>query len=127
MFKDNPKARFQLLGRTLKTARFYAEDRICLLSVRLTDLVECGAESSMTEGFVDYAVNCSPVLVGASILESKPNNFKISLRGKGAADVCAIAERFGGGGHTKAAGCMICGFYEDVVDKLVRAIELELT
>ena len=127
MFKDNPKARFQLLGRTLKTARFYAEDRICLLSVRLTDLVECGAESSMTEGFVDYAVNCSPVLVGASILESKPNNFKISLRGKGEADVCAIAERFGGGGHTKAAGCMICGFYEDVVDKLVRAIELELT
>ena len=127
MFKDNPKARFQLLGRTLKTARFYAEDSICLLSVRLTDLVECGAESSMTEGFVDYAVNCSPVLVGASILESKPNNFKISLRGKGEADVCAIAERFGGGGHTKAAGCMICGFYEDVVDKLVRAIELEIT
>ena len=67
------------------------------------------------------------MLVGASILESKPNNFKISLRGKGEADVCAIAERFGGGGHTKAAGCMICGFYEDVVDKLVRAIELEIT
>lgn len=126
MFKDNPKARFRLLGNTLKAARFYADDRICLLTVRLTDLVECGAESSATEGFVDYAVNCSPVAVGASILESKPNQFKVSLRGKGNVDVCAIAERFGGGGHTKAAGCMICGYYEDVAEKLVRAIEIEL-
>ncbi len=126
LFKDNPKARFQLLGKTLKSARFFSDDRICLLSVRAADLEECGAESSMTEGFVDQAVNCTPVLVGASLLESKPNNYKISLRGKGDVDVCAIAGQFGGGGHTKAAGCMICGFYEDVVDKLVRAIELNL-
>ena len=31
----------------------------------------------------------------------------MSLRSNGAADVAAVAQKFGGGGHTKAAGCTV--------------------
>ena len=78
----------------------------------------------MTEGFVDYAVNCAPAYVGVSILEAadKQNVYKISFRSKGKVDVCELCESFGGGGHTRAAGCVICGRYEDVLDKVVKAV-----
>ena len=37
-------------------------------------------------------------------------------------DVAAAAATFGGGGHTLAAGCVVSGKYEDVVDKLLKAV-----
>ena len=34
-----------------------------------------------------------------------------------------ICKFFGGGGHKQASGCVLCGFLEDVIDKIVRAVE----
>ena len=124
LFKENPLARFRLLANTLFKAKFFSDNRLCVLTVRKSDLQEFQADSSHTEGFVDYAVNCAPCLVGVSILEAadKQNVYKISCRSKGEVDVCELCESFGGGGHTRAAGCVICGRYEDVLDKIVKAV-----
>ena len=43
----------------------------------------------------------------------------MSLRANEYADVGDMAARFGGGGHVKAAGCMIKGELYDVMDKVV--------
>jgi phosphoesterase RecJ-like protein len=40
------------------------------------------------------------------------------LRSKEYADVNKIAGSFGGGGHVRAAGCMLFGDLEEVMDKL---------
>ena len=40
----------------------------------------------------------------------------------GKIDVNEVASVFGGGGHVLASGCMICGFYEDVKDKIIKAV-----
>ena len=37
-------------------------------------------------------------------------------------NVNEVASVFGGGGHILASGCMICGFYEDVKDKIIKAV-----
>lgn len=66
------------------------------------------------------------VEVAVSILESKENCYKISLRSKGKVNVNEVASQFGGGGHILASGCMISGFYEDVKDKLLRVINFQL-
>jgi len=39
-----------------------------------------------------------------------------------AADVAAIAQRFGGGGHTLAAGARVRGTLAEVEEKLLKAI-----
>ena len=33
-----------------------------------------------------------------------------------------VCNEFGGGGHVLAAGCLINGFLEDVIEKIVRAV-----
>ena len=73
----------------------------------------------MTEGFIDFPLSIEGVEVAVSIMEAGDKKFKLSFRSKGKIDVNEIASRFGGGGHILASGCMLNGYYEDVVDKIV--------
>ena len=72
----------------------------------------------MTEGFVDFPLSVDGVEIAASLLEVKRKQYKVSLRSKEYADVNKLAGRYGGGGHVRAAGCMLFGELEDVLDKL---------
>ena len=60
------------------------------------------------------------------IANSKKNLYRISIRSKGRASANAIAGEFGGGGHKLASGCVISGEYEEVIEKLVRAVYLNI-
>jgi phosphoesterase RecJ-like protein len=50
--------------------------------------------------------------------------YKISMRSKGAVNVASIANRFGGGGHKKAAGCVLEGGIDEVKRRIVEAVGL---
>lgn len=126
MFKSQPKARALLYTKILNGMRFFHDDKIAVISINKKDIEDCGATTDMTEGFIDFPLSIDGVEVAVSILENKPNAYKISLRSKGIVNVNEIATEFGGGGHVLASGCLICGFYEDVKDKIVRAVSLRL-
>ena len=58
----------------------------------------------------------------AFIKEKKPGLFKASLRSSDNFDVAEIAQRFGGGGHARAAGCSFGGTtMEKAVENIVKA------
>ena len=56
------------------------------------------------------------------MMEMRKGQYKISLRSKKYADVNKIAGTYGGGGHVRAAGCMLCGDLEDVIDRLTYTV-----
>ena len=49
------------------------------------------------------------------------DTYKVSLRANTYADVGALAAQFGGGGHVKAAGCMLKGNIYDVTERIGKA------
>ena len=53
--------------------------------------------------------------------------FKVSLRSNGKVDVSKVAVFFGGGGHTRAAGCDLQGSMYDVINNITAEIEKQLT
>ncbi len=59
--------------------------------------------------------------------EKQPGSVKVSLRSAGQADVAAIAKRFGGGGHVRAAGCTISGSLEEAIEQVVKEVGKELS
>ena len=118
LFDCQPKARAALFARTMTGIRYYHEDRFAAIVVTKKNMDECGADFGMTEGFVNFPLNVETVEVAASILEVKKGQYKISLRSKEYADVNKIAGVYGGGGHVRAAGCMLFGDVEEVLDKL---------
>ena len=48
------------------------------------------------------------------------------MRSARTVDVAAICKEFGGGGHIKAAGCLIEGTAESVMQQLQTAVERSL-
>ncbi len=118
LFKRQPKQRAALYALTMSGMRYFHDDRFALITVTREMMEKCGADNGMTEGFVDFPLNVDGVEVAASVMEVKYRQYKISLRSKEYADVNKIAGTFGGGGHIRAAGCMLFGDLEDVIDRL---------
>lgn len=118
LFKRQTKARAMLYARTMTGIRFYHDNRFAVIVVTKKNMDDCGADASMTEGFVDFPLNVDTVEIAASVLEVKKGQYKISLRSKHYADMNRLAGVYGGGGHVRAAGCMLFGEIEEVLDKL---------
>lgn len=118
LFKRQPKERAALYAKTMSGIRYYHDGRFAAIVATKKNMEECGADHGMTEGFVDFPLNIDGVEVAASLLEIKKGQYKISLRSKEYADVNRIAGVYGGGGHVRAAGCMLFGELEEVLDKL---------
>jgi phosphoesterase RecJ-like protein len=118
LFKKQSKERAALFAKTMSGIRYYFDNRFAVIVVTKKLMEDCGADNGMTEGFVDFPLNVDSVEIAASVMEVKKGQYKISLRSKEYADVNKLAGIFGGGGHVRAAGCMLFGDVEEVLDKL---------
>ena len=124
MFKNQKIERAKLYAHVINGMRFFEDGKIAIISVFKSDFEKFSATQDMTEGFIDYPLSIEGVEVAVSLMETKDKAFKISLRSKGKINVNEIASSFGGGGHVLASGCLIHGFYEDVKEKIIRAISI---
>lgn len=124
MFKNQKIERAKLYAHVIDGMRFFEEGKIAIISVFKSDFERFSASQDMTEGFIDFPLSVEGVEVAVSIMETKDKAFKISLRSKGKINVNEVASSFGGGGHVLASGCLIHGFYEDVKEKIIRAIAI---
>ena len=124
-FKDTTLAVSKLWGRAMSRMRSYFDDKLVIIYVTADDLNDYGVDSTASEGLVTNAIAVETALAGVSLCEYAPNAFRVSMRGKdfNVRDVC---RQFGGNGHLVAAGCRIDGFLEDVIERIVRAFQIEM-
>ncbi len=116
---DRPE-RVRLLARVLAGMRLCADGRLAVMCVRAEDFEATGARPDETENFVNEAMRIGPVETSMTLVQNE-DCVRVSLRSRGAVDVSAIAKRFGGGGHTRAAGLRRDGPIDDLAEALVAA------
>lgn len=86
-----------------------------------------GARAEDAEGIVADLRGVGEGRAAALVSEVHPGECRVSLRSRdGDVDVACLAMRFGGGGHTRAAGCTIEGRPEDAVRQLIEAAREQL-
>ncbi|MDD5174153.1 MAG: bifunctional oligoribonuclease/PAP phosphatase NrnA [Candidatus Omnitrophica bacterium] len=117
-----------LLGLVLATIRVNKKGTIAYLEVTKDMLDKTGADLAKSEGLINFARSIDGVKVAVLFKEDQEdkNKINISFRSKGngnVVDVNRIASLFGGGGHTKASGCVVTGSLEDVKKKVLAKIE----
>ena len=100
-------AGLELVRRALERLRVSEDLPVAWISLRQADLAQTGATKEDLEGIVEYARRIRGVRVALLFRELHDGTTKVSLRSTGDADVAAVARRFGGGGHVKAAGAVI--------------------
>ncbi len=85
-----------------------------------------GLDDSTLEGVSALPLQIEGAEIGITMREREPGVYKVSLRSAGSADVSSVCQQFGGGGHLRAAGCLLRGTEEEVRRQLIRAAEQEL-
>ncbi|MBI5810057.1 MAG: bifunctional oligoribonuclease/PAP phosphatase NrnA [Deltaproteobacteria bacterium] len=132
VYENYPAKRYKLLGMVLSTLEVIdvpcggAKCDIAKVVVTLEMLRKTGAEKDLADGFVNYARGIEGVEIGVLFRECASNEYKVSFRSKGDIDVASVAEGFGGGGHSHAAGCNIKGSLKEVEDTVLETLKARI-
>lgn len=119
-FDVKSKAQFQLSTVATSRLKFYCKDRVALTYITLDDMKKCRAEVGDHEGIVNVGRNIEGVEVSIFLREVEDNFYRVSMRSNDYVDVSEVASIFGGGGHSKAAGCDIRMDLDTAIKKLVK-------
>ncbi|MGC2323651.1 MAG: bifunctional oligoribonuclease/PAP phosphatase NrnA [Terriglobales bacterium] len=120
----NPTSKMRLLGAALSTLQ--REGSLVWMHISRAQIDYSGAFDEDAEGLVNYAISIAGAQVAAFFRELPDKRYRVSLRSKGAVNVAAIAEMFGGGGHHNASGCSLDGPLPVAVERVLAQVRLRL-
>ncbi|MEO1236067.1 MAG: DHH family phosphoesterase [Planctomycetota bacterium] len=116
-----------LLTRALQNLTVHADGRAALITLRHQDFLDTGALPEETERLIDTPQIVGSLQVFVVVTETPEGTARLSFRSKHApddtaVDVAALANRFGGGGHARAAGAKVDRPLADVVADVIAAL-----
>lgn len=121
LHEQQPLASLLMLGAALKTLRLSSCGRVAWISVGRDLIDSVSAKDENTEGLIGYVRSIRGVEVALMFRETSPGCYKVSLRSKEKVDVNCLASKFGGGGHVRAAGCVLEGDFAVLESQLISA------
>jgi phosphoesterase RecJ-like protein len=101
------------------------DGRISCITITRAMLEETGATAEDTHDIVSLGKPIKDVEV-ALLFRETGNGVKVSLRSKNYLDVNRIAVQFGGGGHLRAAGCILATDMAQAKEKVFAAVRKAL-
>ncbi len=126
VFYEKTYLQNQILGRALLESILLMDGR-CIVSVVSRQSMEFyGAESNDLDGIVNQLLLTEGVDCAIFMYELAPLEYKVSLRSNGVVNVSEVAQMLGGGGHVRAAGCIVNGTQHDVINNITKYIHKQL-
>lgn len=121
IYKDS-LAKYRLIPKILESLELFYEGKVATIILKTKWLKESGADMEDAESALNMVTQIGVVDI-VLFLREGGNKARVSLRGKNDADVSKIAEAFHGGGHIRAAGCVLedCTL-EEAKEKLLNYI-----
>jgi phosphoesterase RecJ-like protein len=126
VYESHPAARFKLLARVLETLAVSPSGLVAGVCVSRGMFAETGADSSFTDGMINYPRAIAGVEVAFMVRETGAREGKVSFRSRGRVNVAELAAEFGGGGHHNAAGCRMTGSLAEIVERVFQLAEARL-
>ena len=116
-----PEGRPRLFAEALQTLVVEPEHGLAWVTVPPGAIERLGVSSDDLDGVVEFPRSIEGVRMALLFREVSQGRVKVSLRSIGPVDVAAFAKRFGGGGHTKAAGLALTGSLAQVQETVLTA------
>jgi phosphoesterase RecJ-like protein len=119
IYQRDPPARLRLIAHMLNHLELKADGKLAVMHLRSTDFAETGSDSSMTSELVNEATRLGSTEATLLFTEEPDGTIRVNFRSKRTLDVSALARRFGGGGHARAAGARLYGEWDRVVARVI--------
>ena len=108
----------KLYGEVLSRAVLEVEKRLVWTTATLDDLKRHDQPVHVLEGLIDGIRSTVEADVACLLKQVAPEEWSVSLRGRGGVDVSRVAIALGGGGHRLAAGFTGLGSADEVLDRI---------
>lgn len=109
MWECKSRAQIEAEKLALDSMEFFCGGSCAMIRMPLSLREKAGAQESDLEGVASLPRQVEGVLLGVTLKEKEDGSVKVSVRANPPADAAALCQRFGGGGHTGAAGCSFPG------------------
>lgn len=116
-----PEGRPRLLAEALQTLVVEPEYGLAWVTVPPGAVERHGVSTDDLDGVVEFPRSIEGIRMALLFREMSQGRVKVSLRSVGNVDVAEFANRFGGGGHTKAAGIALPGSLSEVQAEVLGA------
>jgi len=104
IFDTVSPGKVRLIGEAVNSLELFEDGRIAVMSVSYEAMRRSGAADEDTDGIINIARNISGVEAAAMIREMENGDIRVNLRSNSYVDVSAVASKYSGGGHMRAAG-----------------------
>ncbi len=121
LFMTNSLAKLRLQGWMVENTRFLQNGKAAIVALPRKVEQELGLVEDDMENLTGFPRSIEGVKMAATLRESEDGTIKISVRAVPGNDAAAVCARFGGGGHTGAAGASVAMTLEEATDALIAA------
>ena len=129
VYDSNHMGRLRLFGSVLGGMQVDESGRIAVVYLNHTMAREAGGTYEDTDGLINLPLTVKDIQAVIFFKEVQGDEYRVSMRSKGAIDIAAVAKAYGGGGHKNAAGCSATGPLDSLrqafVQKVRHAVELQ--
>ena len=108
----------QIMGRALMESIRFMDNRCIVSSVDRKTMEFYEATPKDLDGIVNQLRNIKGIECAIFMYQTDTLEYKVSMRSSERVDVSVVAAYFGGGGHARAAGCIMRGTFYDCVNNL---------
>lgn len=126
VFDTTSYEKVKLTGTAIHSLELIENGRIAVMTLTNEMISKTGAREEESEGIINIGRNIRGVEVAAMLREMGNGEIKVNLRSNLYVDVSAVAGRFSGGGHKRAAGFTTTGDIMRVKDALLDELRKEL-
>lgn len=112
----------KLIGLAIDTIELFEDGKIAFITVTDEMMEKSGAKDEDCDGIVNIGRNIKGVETAVMLREWNNNQVKVNLRSNNYVDVSEIANLHSGGGHKRAAGCIMQGNIISVKQQLLNNI-----
>ncbi len=116
----------KVLGYVLCRCELQFDGRIISGCITSEEMSSLGATRQDLDIIVSQMRLTEGVEAAVFVYQTGDEEFKVSFRSNNYLDVAAVAGRFGGGGHVRAAGCTVNGDIKYVLSAVLEAAGAEL-
>lgn len=122
VYASAPVGRPRLLAEVLQTLVVEPEVGLAWVTVPPGALERHAVDPDDLDGIVEHARSIEGIRLAILFREMSGGRVKVSLRSVGTVDVAALASRYGGGGHSKAAGVALHGTLGEIQVSFLAAV-----
>lgn len=120
LYEDYPTNVLLLKSDIYSAIEIHSRENVISVDITRAMLGKYNYTSNPLDGIASEFLGPKNIHISITFTEGDEGKVKISFRSKGKYDVCAVAKKFGGGGHKNASGAMIIGDFKTIKEQVLQ-------